>query len=229
MRWNRMNLICVAEGFYSEDDFTADGELKEGLPRPTVPVYPGDAKYKDLNNDGSIDVEHDITKIGFSENPNYTFGLNFGASYKGFFFSMNWTGTAERSLLLADHFRKPFNNESRGLMQYQVDNRWTPETAATATQPRFSFNSSSHNSATSTLWVKDGSYLKLKNLTVGYNFTGYSGLKKIGISQLGLKFTAYNLLTFDKFGIMDPESNPDLYGDTYPVVKIFNFGVNLTF
>ena len=219
----------VAEGFYSEDDFTADGELKEGLPRPTVPVYPGDAKYKDLNNDGSIDVEHDITKIGFSENPNYTFGLNFGASYKGFFFSMNWTGTAERSLLLADHFRKPFNNESRGLMQYQVDNRWTPETAATATQPRFSFNSSSHNSATSTLWVKDGSYLKLKNLTVGYNFTGYSGLKKIGISQLGLKFTAYNLLTFDKFGIMDPESNPDLYGDTYPVVKIFNFGVNLTF
>ena len=58
---------------------------------------------------------------------------------------------------------------------------------------------------------------------------GYPGLKKIGISQLGVQFTAYNLLTFDHFGIMDPESNPNQYNDTYPVVKIFNLGVNLTF
>lgn len=142
---------------------------------------------------------------------------------------MNWTGAAERSLVLADHFRRPFNGESRGLMQYHVDNRWTPETAETATQPRFSFSSDSHNYMQSTLWVKDGSYLKLKNLSVGYNFTGYPALKKIGISQLGVKFTAYNLLTIDGFDIMDPESNPDYYGDTYPVVKIFNLGLNLTF
>lgn len=217
----------VAEGFYSEDDFV-DDKLKDGFPVPQAVVHPGDVKYKDLNSDGIIDTD-DQQMIGYSTTPNYIFGLNLGLNYKGFFFSMNWTGAAERSLVLSEDFRKPFNSESRGLMQYQVDNHWTPETAATATMPRLSFNSSPHNSMTSTLWVQDGSYLKLKNLTVGYNFMGYPGLKKIGISQLGVQFTAYNLLTFDHFGIMDPESNPNQYNDTYPVVKIFNLGVNLTF
>ena len=217
----------VAERFYSEDDFE-DGKLKAEFSKPKVPVSPGDVKYQDLNEDGLIN-EDDQKNIGYATRPNYIFGLNFGANYKGFFFSMNWTGAAERSLVMSQAFRRPFNGESRGLMQYQVDNRWTKENAATATQPRFSFSSDSHNYMTSTLWVKNGSYLKLKNLTVGYNFTGYPTLKKIGISQLGLKLTAYNLLTFDHFGIMDPESNPDEYGDTYPVVKIFNLGVNLTF
>lgn len=217
----------VAEGFYTEDDFI-DKQLKDGFSIPQVPVYPGDVKYKDLNDDGVIDPD-DQKKIGYPTRPNYVFGLNLGANYKGFFFSMNWTGAAERSLLLSDDFRRPFNGESRGLLQYHVDNRWTPETASTATQPRFSFNSDPHNYMTSTLWVKNGSYLKLKNLTLGYNFRGYEALKKLGISQLGVKVTGYNLLTFDHFGIMDPESNPNQYGDTYPVLKIINLGVNLTF
>ncbi|GAE83723.1 SusC/RagA family TonB-linked outer membrane protein [Bacteroides reticulotermitis] len=217
----------VAEGFYAKDDFI-DEKLKDGLPVPKISVQPGDVKYKDLNEDGLIN-ENDQKNIGYPTRPNYVFGLNFGANYKGFFFSMNWTGAAQRSLVLSESFRRPFNGESRGLMQYHVDHRWTEETAGTATQPRFSFNNDSYNYMTSTLWVKNGSYLKLKNLTLGYNFTGYPTLKKIGISQLGLKFTAYNLLTFDHFGIMDPESNPNQYNDTYPVVKIFNLGVNLTF
>lgn len=217
----------VAEGFYTEDDFIGK-QLKEGSPIPQVPVFPGDVKYKDLNQDGVIDPD-DQKKIGYPTRPNYVFGLNLGANYKGFFFSMNWTGAANRSLLLSDDFRRPFNGESRGLLQYHVDNRWTPATASTAAQPRFSFNSDPHNYMTSTLWVKNGSYLKLKNLTLGYNFMGYEALKKLGISQLGVKVTGYNLLTLDHFGIMDPESNPNQYGDTYPVTKIINLGVNLTF
>ena len=217
----------VAEGFYSEDDFV-DGELREGLSIPQIAVKPGDVKYKDLNLDGYIDPD-DQMNIGYSSNPNYTFGLNFGASYKGFYFSMNWAGTAERSLLLDNCFRSPWNGESRALMMYHVENRWTPETASTATQPRFSFDHRSYNYSKSSLWVIDGSYIKLKNLNVGYNFTGRPLLKKIGISQLGIKFTAYNLLTFDKFKIMDPESNPNKDNDTYPVIKIFNLGLNLTF
>lgn len=217
----------VSEGFYGEDDFV-NGKLKEGFPIPQVPVHPGDIKYQDLNSDGFIDPD-DQKNIGHPTRPNYVFGLNLGASYKGFFFSMNWAGAAERSLLLSQQFRRPFNGESRGLLQYHVDNRWTPETSDIATQPRFSFNSDGHNYQTSTMWVKNGDYLKLKNLTFGYNFTGYDSLKKIGISQLGIKLTGYNLLTFDHFKIMDPESNPDYYADTYPVVKIINVGVNVTF
>lgn len=220
----------VTEGFYSSDDFIDEeyNTLKEELPVPLSPVKPGDIKYRDLNKDGIINPD-DQKNIGHPTRPNYVFGLNLAANYRGFFFSMNWTGAAERSLVLSDEFRKPFSGEGRGLMQHQVGKQWTPETAATAEYPRFSVNSANHNYMTSTMWVENGAYLKLKNLTFGYNFTGNSSLKKLGISQLGLKFTAYNLLTFDHFKIMDPESNPNRYDDTYPVVKIFNFGVNLTF
>lgn len=220
----------VTEGFYSAEDFTDESfsKLKENMPVPQAPVKPGDVKYRDLNSDCVIDPD-DQMKIGYPTRPNYVFGLNVGADYKGFFFSMNWTGAAERSLVLADDFRKPFCGEARGLMQHQVDHRWTQETEGIAKYPRFSVNSANHNYMTSTMWIKNGAYLKLKNLTFGYNFTGYSFFQTLGISQLGLKFIAYNLLTFDHFKIMDPESNPNHYGDTYPVVKIFNLGVNLTF
>lgn len=213
----------VAERLYNKDDF-ADankGILKEGYAKPTQPVYPGDVKYMDLNGDDIINVR-DQQEIGFPERPNYVFGLNLGANYKGFFFSMNWTGTAERSVIMEGNFTNPI------LVKEFVDKRWTEATAATASHPRLSLNSDEYNKWESTMWVKDGSYLKLKNLTFGYNFTGYPALKKIGIQQLGLKFTAYNLLMFDHLGIVDPESKPNL-GTTYPITKMYNFGLNLTF
>ncbi|WP_373782979.1 hypothetical protein, partial [Bacteroides heparinolyticus] len=80
----------------------------------------------------------------------------------------------------------------------------------------------------SSLWVRDASYLKLKNMTIGYNFTDKKLLKKLGIQQLGVQLTGYNLLTFDKFDIMDPEASPD-NADSYPIIKIYNVGINLTF
>lgn len=131
-----------------------------------------------------------------------------GANYKGFFFSMNWTGAAERSLVLSEEFCKPFNIEGRGLMIHQIDGCWTPETAATAKLPRLSVNSATHNYKQSTLTVKNGNYLKLKNLTFGYNFTGYPALKKLGIQQLGLKFTAYNLLILTSLTSWTPNRTP---------------------
>lgn len=223
----------VAEGFYSENDFdiTTDSEgnkvynLKEGLPVPRINPLPGDVKYKNLNDDDVIN-EDDQCQIGYSSRPNYTFGLNYGFNYKGFFFSMNWTGTAERSVVLSQQFADPFNGT---LMEYQTEGIWRPETAETATNPRLSKDHGDYNYQQSTLWVRNGSYLKLKNLTIGYEFTDRPALKKIGISKLGLKFTGYNLLTFDHLKFMDPESNPDWYNDRYPVVKIFNLGLNLTF
>lgn len=221
----------VCEGFYSNSDFVEENgvlSLKPGLPKPQALVYPGDAKYSDLNGDGVIDPD-DQCQIGFPDRPNYTFGFNVGASYKGFFFSMNWTGTAERSVELPHMFRKPFNGEDRGLMQYQVDGRWTPETAETAKYPRFSKNSLPHNSMTSTLWVEDGSFFKLKDLSIGYNFIGNPVLKKIGISQLGIKLTGYNLLTISKFDIMDPEFVVGWESTKYPVTRIYNLGLNITF
>lgn len=220
----------VAEGFYSADDFMdgKGGTLKDGYAKPQVPVYPGDVKYRDINGDMVIDSD-DQMQIGFPKRPNYVFGLNLGFEYKGFGISMNWTGAAERSIVYSDQFRKPFNDEARGLMQFQVADRWTPYTADTALYPRFSGDSASHNYMQSTLWVKNGAYLKLKNMTLSYNFKSNKVFRLLGISQLGIKLTGYNLLTFDYIHIMDPESNPDWYNDTYPITKQFNFGVNITF
>lgn len=223
----------VAKGFYGNDDFDISKDskgrnvyrLKDGLPVPQVSVKPGDVKYADLNKDNLID-ENDQHQIGYSSRPNYTFGLNYGLEYKGFYFSMNWTGAAERSVTLANQFSTPFSGT---LMKYQTEGIWRPETADSATLPRLSYDNQGHNYRVSDLWVKNGSYIKLKNLTLGYNFTNRQALKKIGISQLGIKFTGYNLLTFDHLDIMDPESNPDWYNDRYPVVKIYNVGVNITF
>ena len=126
-------------------------------------------------------------------------------------------------------FRKPFSGEGRGLMMFQVEDRWTPYNTEDAVYPRFSKDQLTHNALQSTIYVKDGSYLKLKNLTIGYNFKSNRIFKILGISQLGVKFTGYNLLTFDYIHIMDPESNPDWYNDTYPITRQFNFGVNITF
>lgn len=218
----------VADGFYTEEDFGENGKLVAGLPDPGVSVKPGDVKYRDLNGDEEI-TSDDQTIIGNPTRPAYTFGLNYGINYKGFFLTMNWTGAAQRSLLLDGAFREPFGNgKIRGLMQFHADTRWTPETASTATTPRFTETNAVYNMRSSSLWVRDGSYLKLKNVTIGYNFTDKKMLKKLGIQQLGIKLTGYNLLTFDKFDIMDPECNPN-NADSYPIIKIYNLGINLTF
>lgn len=217
------------ERFYSADDFedVEKGILKKGYPDPKVPVYPGDCKYVDLNGDMVIDTD-DVTAIGHPTRPAYVFGLNYGINYKGFSLTMNWTGVTQRSLVLNDSFRKPFAGGSRGLMQFHADNRWTPETAETATIPRFSLNSSDNNSKLSSLWVKDGSYLKLKTLQLGYTLAGNPSLKRAGISSLGFTLSAYNLLTFDFFKIQDPESKPN-DSNTYPITKTYSLGINITF
>lgn len=220
----------VALGFYNKDDFNEDGSLKESFPQPLAKVYPGDVKYADLNNDNVIDND-DQKKIGNPKRPAYTFGLNFGAEYKGVFFSMNWTGVAECDIMMSNTYRNPMYNRTLGgvFYQYLVDGRWTKETAATAEYPRFTYNTNSHNQSTSRVWIKDASYVKLKNLTVGYNISNKKVLKAIGASKLAVQFTGYNLLTFDKLKVFDPEGELTRDNNTYPVMKIFSLGVNATF
>ncbi|OUO02012.1 SusC/RagA family TonB-linked outer membrane protein [Bacteroides clarus] len=216
----------VAQGFYDVDDFNADGTLRADLPQPQGNKKPGDVKCADLNGDNVIDSD-DVTKIGNPKRPAYTFGLNFGGEYKGFFASMNWTGVAQCDMLMSNAYMRPFFG-SQVLYQYMADGRWTPETAATAEYPRLSI-ASTENLATSRVWLKDASYIKLKNLTVGYNITSQRILKAIGASKLSVQFTGYNLLTFDKLKIFDPEGELTRDDNTYPIMKIFSLGVNVTF
>lgn len=214
----------VTERFYTEEDFDSNGELVEGLPKPNATVHPGDLKYKDLNGDNIINSD-DVCKIGNSKRPLYTFGLNYGIEYKGFFASMNWTVAKDANVQLNYSFQTPFDR-NHVLYQFIADGSWTKETAATARYPRLS--SSDHNTQTSTTWVQDASYIKLKNATIGYNITNKKILKVIGASLISIKLTGYNLLTFDNLDFMDPEGEPNR-AQSYPIMKVYNLGINVTF
>lgn len=215
----------VFERFYNADDFDPDGTLKDDLPQPQATVYPGDAKYKDLNDDMVIDAD-DVTKVGKSKRPEYTFGLNYGAEYKGFYFSMNWTGVTGCDMYMTGAYMRPYVQGN--LYQYMADGRWTPETASTAKYPRLSLTSTT-NIGVSRIWLKDASYIKLKNLTLGYRIKNEKVLDAIRASDLSVRLTGYNLLTFDKLKIFDPEGELTRDDNTYPIMKIFSLGVNVTF
>ena len=85
------------------------------------------------------------------------------------------------------------------------------------------------NYEVSRVWMNDASYIRLKNLTVGYNISNKKLLNAIGASKLSVQFTGYNLLTFDKLDIFDPEGELTRDGNEYPIMKIFSLGVKLTF
>ena len=214
---------------YSDFDTNADGtlSLKPGLPVPNAAVYPGDAMYADLNNDGKVDG-NDTMVTGYGMNPEYVFGLNAGFSWKGLNFSMQWTGATNVDRLMEIEYRIPFTNAGgRGLLSYFYEDCWTPENQD-GTLPRAAETSESWNSQSSTLWLRDASYFRLKNVTLGYTFSGNRFLKSIGISSLNLSLSGYNLLTFTPLDFMDPEENPSNNG-AYPLVKIYSFGLNINF
>lgn len=220
----------VATGFYSKDDFNADGTVKDNQPAPPMTVFPGDVKYADLNGDNKID-DDDQTRIGYPKRPAYTFGLNLGASYKGFSISMNWTGVTQCDMYMENTYRNPFYNQQLGgtFYQYLVDGSWTEKNAEHAIYPRLTFNKNANNQYSSRVWMKDASYLKLKNLSIGYDIQSKKILKAIGAQKLSVKFTGYNLFTFDKLDVFDPEGELTRDNNTYPVMKIFSLGVNATF
>ena len=214
---------------YVFDGFVTEADLKNGtIPDHNIVMYPGDAKYVDMSGDGIINSD-DICAIGYPVYPEVSGGLNVGLQYKNFDFSMMWAGATRVSRFIDETLRVPFTTQrSRNLMQYMVDAFWTPETAETATLPRMTFINIENNfNRSSTLNLKDASYLRLKNLQIGYNVRG-KWLQKLSVANMRLFATGENLLTFDHLKISDPESQS---GNTYnyPLTMIFNFGLNVTF
>ena len=184
----------------------------------------GDVVYKDLNEDGKID-DNDKMAIGYPSYPLLNAGLTLGFEYKGFDFSMLWVGATKTSRVLQETFRKPLGDtDDRSLMLHQFTDRWTPETAKL---PRPTIDGTKNNYRDSDLWVKDASYLRLKNIEIGYNFR-LPFMPKIGMETMRVFMTGYNLLTLDKLKISDPESMSSGVPQ-YPVMRVINFGLNVSF
>lgn len=212
--------------FYEPDDFDEHGNLLDGHARPSGIVRPGDLKFKDLNRDDVIDGD-DVAMFGYSERPEYTFGWMSGFKWKDFDFSMTWTGATHVNRRMEEDYTRPFNTGKAPLMQFIVDDRWTEERGQSAKFPRLTSANKEYNSQSSTFWVKDASYIRLKNIEIGYNFRP-GALQKIGIESLRVYANGFNLLTFDYLGFIDPESKVG-NNNRYPNLRIYNFGVNINF
>lgn len=214
-------------GYISDGFFTDADTDNPDIPDHQYDWKPGDMKYKDLNGDKVIN-QNDMMAIGYPVYPGRTYGANIGFVFKGLDFSMSWVGAQNTSRLLDETYRIAFGATlNRSLLQYMADGRWTPENANHATYPRMTLTGSQNNSKDSDFWLKDASYVRLKNLELGYNFKG-DVLKKFGISILRAYVNGYNLLTFDYLKITDPESRTGS-NSVYPLTKVYNVGFKLNF
>lgn len=195
------------------------------MPKQMVNPKAGDCIYVDLTNDGIID-ENDVHAIFFSDVPELNFTTNFNLSYKGFDFSMLWLGATRVTRNLQGPYRNQFGQMNRSaMMQWVADNSWTPETADTAILPRLSFTAKSNNTVNSSVYYVDASYIRLKNIEMGYTFQRISFIPQV--KSLRVYFSGYNMLTFSKFKANDPESASSSIN--YPLTRIMNIGLNLNF
>jgi TonB-linked SusC/RagA family outer membrane protein len=210
---DRLNAIAVQNGFANYN----------GL------LGPGDVKFKDLNGDGTIN-EEDQTSIG-NPWPKLVYGFNLHFEYKGIDLSMNWQGV---------HGVDVYNKLTPYLQSMQGDwnstakvfDAWSPSNTS-STIPRL--GNTSHNYLPSSYMVEDGSYLKLKNIQLGYNFTP-TLLSKANLQKLKVYVGVQNILTFTKFSGLDPEfmtgSSYDrgVYRlDIYPQFQTFTAGLQIGF
>lgn len=211
------------DGFFQSYEEIAASPQQFGLSN----LAPGDMKYKDINKDGIID-QNDQTAIGNSTVPEITYSFTAGVSYKGIDISFLFQGAARSSVYMAGDVG--WDNSWGNYFEEHI-NRWTPETALTATYPRFLQKSDGNNQNyfLSDFWLKDGSYLRLKNVQVGYSIPKRV-YNRLPLTSVRFFANAFNLLTWDKVKRIDPESNPDRnVGQFYPQQRIVNFGVNIGF
>jgi TonB-linked SusC/RagA family outer membrane protein len=215
--------VLEADGFYRPEDFNADGTLKSGMPIPMFDnVQPGDIKYKNqTEGDNIIDV-NDFVPLGFNEMPELTLGLHAGATFKGFDIDCIFQGAANRTVYWGGKYFHAF--QDNGKVSSIALDRWTPETAATATYPRLSLDGNQNNYQYSTFWQKNGNFLKLRSLELGYSLPK-DLVSKAKIVGLRIFANGTNLFSLDYMdGFTDPET---LTG--YPSIRTWSLGLNVQF
>ena len=218
-------------GYIGEYLFIDDAEVVNS-PSQFGEYMAGDIKYRDVNSDGVID-ELDQVPIGYPTSPELIYGFGFSYGIKGFDLSVFFQGLGRESFWIDYNKMSPFYSTVDGftsnnqLAQFIADSHWSENNRDPyATWPRLSTSSISNNNQVSTWFMRDGSFLRLKQVEFGYTLPGKL-TRKVGMSSLRFYLSGSNLLCFSNFKLWDPEMAGDGLG--YPVQRVFNLGVNVNF
>ncbi|GIZ09716.1 SusC/RagA family TonB-linked outer membrane protein [Flavobacterium sp. UMI-01] len=212
----------LENGFYQSLDDIYNG------PTPSLGVsqgnlVPGDVVFVDFNGDGVVNSEDSVPMENTDGFPLRSYTLGLGAEYKGFAFSARFYGVSDVGYTIPNGYYFDYNGYIQA--RENVGDRWTPETAATATKPALHL-SNAHNKTASTLTYVDGSYVRLKSVELSYQFKK-ALVKKIGLNSLQLYTNGINLFTWSK---LDDQLDPEVAGgNSYPVVKRYSFGLRVAF
>ncbi|MEA4918061.1 TonB-dependent receptor [Proteiniphilum sp.] len=199
-------------------------------------VQPGDIKYKDVNGDGVVDVG-DKVAIGATTRPNLIYGLGASLAWKGFDFNFHFQGAGKSTFPIYGKTVFAFSENDWGnIMKGMLENRWVD--AGTAAQlgikanenpnapyPRLSYGGNNNNQQESTFWLRDGRYLRLKNMDIGYTLPK-AITNKYHFSDVRIFIAGSNLLTWSKFKLWDPESAQPR-GEEYPLTRSVTMGLSV--
>lgn len=233
------------DGIYQMDDFTWQNDsdpsvpiqdrqyrLKPGLPVQTEgAVRPGDLKYRDLSGpdgvpDGEIDLDYDREVIG-NPFPDATLSLNLSVDWKGLDFNMFWQSSIGRDMYNQGPMVIPFYRDWGNVWADMVSERWTADNP-TNSHPRLNYSTRT-TTTRSSYYIYDASFLRLKNIEIGYSLPS-RWLKKIHIRKLRVYAGIQNAWTWTDFPGWDPERpSSNISSEVYPQVRIYNFGINLSF
>ncbi|SMC51617.1 SusC/RagA family TonB-linked outer membrane protein [Pedobacter africanus] len=214
----------VALGLFKDYD-----DIRNSALQTFGEVMPGDIKYKDINGDGQVD-NNDIVAIGATTRPNLTYGFGLAARWKGIDVNVHFQGVGKSSYFIDGSSVYMFQGGDgwgNVLNALANSNRWIlgKNEDPNAEYPRLTYGANSNNYRRSTFWLKNGAYMRLKTLDIGYSFPK-TFVNKMRLSNARLFFVGTNLLTFSEFELWDPElGNPN--GKVYPLSKTFSLGLSV--
>ena len=206
-----------------------DYEEIRNWPKQFGDVMPGDIKYKDINGDGVIN-DNDKVAIGATKRPNFTYGFGISARWKGLDVNVHFQGVGKSTYFIDGSTVYMFSGGDgwgNVLKEMAESNRWIlgVNEDPNAEYPRLTYGNNENNNRASTFWLKNGAYLRLKTLDVGYTLPK-SLVRKAHLNTVRIFFTGTNLLTFSKFKLWDPEMGSST-GKSYPLNKTLSLGVSI--
>ena len=220
-------------GYVAERLFIDEADV-ENSPRQDFGEYlPGDIKYKDINGDNIIN-EIDMVPIGYPATPEINYGFGLSSGYKNLDVSIFFQGQGRSSFWIDAETMSPFHQRSSGgkiletgLPQFIAEDHWTELSQnPKAGWPRLSNILIDNNNVRNTLFMRNSTFLRLKSAEIGYEFPE-KWATKVGLSALRFYLSGTNLLMFSKFKLWDVEMGGNGLG--YPLQRVYNMGINLSF